>query len=196
MLVDSVGRGVGGAAPVQATYSGYNAHQLRIGKVTLTVNHPYAASADGTATTHGDYQDDVITKEASGVLGFTIVHAWGDANGLAANWDSRYDTQLPPQIAAPGCEMCGQPRTTDAGDGKRETFAAAWIVQSSKAARLHAQIGGSIYQLHHSVGVVAADVTLGIYGLYTLETFLGVRVRSDDAALLLERARQVRSDGH
>ena len=159
-VTDETGQGVAGAPATVAAYSGHIIIPLRNGALTMTVNHPYAASADGTATTHGDYMDSVIVKQTNLAVPFTVVHAWGDASGLDKYYGSRNDTVLPARIV--WCD-CDPANGMEAGDGKRESLAASWIVQSSKAARLHASVASSIYQLHHAVGVVSGDTFLGMY---------------------------------
>jgi RHS repeat-associated protein len=169
IVADETGNGVAGAPTTIASYSGSIAIPLRGGPLTLTVNHPYAASADGTSTTHGDYMDSVVVKQTNLMVPFIIVNAWGDANGLSKYYGSRNDTVLPARLM--WCD-CDPGNGLEAGDGKRESLAASWIVQSSKAARLHAAIAGGIYQLHHAVGVVNGDAFLGQYSQAQDPTFL------------------------
>jgi RHS repeat-associated protein len=170
MLTDESGAGVAGAPAVLGTYTDAFPHIYRKGSLVLTVSHPYAVSATGATVADkasDAYMYQVVTKLVNTNLPFVVVHAWGDSNGLAAKWDKRFDTLLPPNVTPSGCETCGQPPQQSTGDATREGFAANWIVQSSKAARLHAAIGGSVYQLHHAVGVAAADITLNLYSPYT-----------------------------
>src|SRR3569833_2760073 len=168
-LTDETGAGIQGLDPVIASHTDSNPHQFRLGSLILTANHPYAAAANGSTSTNGDYMDATVTKLVNGTLPFTIVHAWGDANGLAKKWDERDDTALPPDQVPSGCESCAGPAVGTKGDGRREALAAAWIVQSSKAARLHAAIGKSIYTLHHSVGVIAGEPTMDLYSPYIIQ---------------------------
>jgi len=169
-LTDETGAGIQGISPILNSYSAANTHQFRLGSLILTANHPFAAAANGSTSTSGDYMDATVTKAVNTNLSFTIVHGWGDANGLAKKWDQRDDNVLPPDAIPGGCETCGQPAQGTSGDGKREQFAAAWIVQSSKAARLHAAIGNSVYTLHHSIGVMAGDPTMDLYSPFMVQT--------------------------
>src|SRR5262249_23276410 len=120
------------------------------GSITLSANHPYAADPTGTGT-GGTYMDDSVTKAVVYVTPFTIVHGWGDANrGLIEKWGSRPDTALP-NMPSQGCtDPCASMYHASAGDGRRETNAANWLVQASKAARLHAAIASSVYTHHHT----------------------------------------------
>lgn len=143
------------------TLASYTANQSLIyssGSVTLTVNHPYAADATGTGT-GGTYMDISVVKPVIYVTPFTIVHGWGDANrGLIDKWSSRPDSSLP-DMPPQGCDSasCAPIYNASAGDARREQYAANWLVQASKAARLHAAIAKSIYTHHHTIGIVAGD---------------------------------------
>jgi RHS repeat-associated protein len=129
------------------------------GTITIAVNHPYVADAAGSLTTAGTYMDTVYSRSLRFSTPFTIVHGWGDANrGLVDKWATRLDDALPPECA-PASETCASALYpfASAGDGRREQLAASWLVQSSVAARLHAQIANSIFTHHHSIGIVAGD---------------------------------------
>jgi RHS repeat-associated protein len=129
------------------------------GTITLTVDHPYAAAADGSAATSRTYMDAVISKRSRYMTPIVIVNAWGDSGrGLVEKWGSRLDGSLP-NVVPPACEGCSAFRSAQ-GIARREELAAGWIAQSSQAARLHADLAGSIYAHHHSVGLVAADSEL------------------------------------
>jgi RHS repeat-associated protein len=131
-----------------------------VGTLTITLNHPYVADANGTATgTPGTYMDTTISRSVRYTTPFTIVHGWGEANrGLVDKWASRPNSLLPPNIPVNGCgEQCGSGHRANKGDALREQLAALWLVQSSKAARLHASIANSIYTHHHTIGIVAGD---------------------------------------
>ena len=67
-----------------------------------------------------------------------------------------------PAPRADGCETCMNILPQNKGDARRETMAVSWLAQSSRAAALHAQIAGSVYQHHYSVGVVSADTNLDV----------------------------------
>ena len=169
--MDEFGRGRGGAPIVQATYTGTNGHRYRIGNLALAVTHPYAAAPNGGTSPTGGYMSQTITKEVSGILPFTIVHAWGDPSGLRRSGEAGRQRAAAAGHRAARLQMCGKPHPWMRATASASGHAAAWIVQSSKAAHLHAQIAGSVYQPHHSVGVVTADVTLGVYSPYTAQTF-------------------------
>ena len=130
---------------------------FNVGDMTLTVNHPYPAAAAGTTATSHDYMDVVTTKNIRYSTPLVIVHGWGDSGrGLIEKLGSRMDTTLVPLFTS-GCETCAQGPLGSKGDGRREQLAASWLAQSSTAARLHAEIAKSIYQHHHSIGVVEGE---------------------------------------
>ncbi len=135
----------------------------RPGEIILTAYHPYAASASGAATTGGDYMDMVVQKPVFMLTPMVILHGWGDVGkGLAENWDARENTRVP-TAPKPECEACGETYDASQGDATREQTAAAWLVQSSLAARLHANIGKSVFTQHHVLGVVAGDTLVQRY---------------------------------
>ena len=130
--------------------------------ITLTVNHPYPTD-NGGSLGPGTYMDDVITKHVTMWMPLIIVNGWGDVGrGFVEKWGARDDSEAPGlQAQETGCagtayELCN-PYAPAAGDGRREQLAAAWLTQSSRAARIHAAIAGAHYTHHHSIGVVAAD---------------------------------------
>ena len=139
----------------------------RDGTIELQVNHPYASAANGSSTTNGDYMDRTSTKRVYMLLPFTIVNAWGDANtGLIDTWGQRNDGVLQrPHIP---CDTCGplEGYPQSKGDARREQLAASWMVQASRAARLHAAIGDGLYTHHHSIGLVVGDAQPRIVGTY------------------------------
>jgi len=129
-----------------------------VGTITITLNHPYVADANGTTSTLGTYMDTSISRPVRYSTPFTIVHGWGDTNrGLVDKWASRPDSTLPSYIPPNGCENCTSGHRGTKGDAVREQLAALWLMQSSKAARLHASIAKSIYTHHHTIGIVAGD---------------------------------------
>jgi RHS repeat-associated protein len=129
-----------------------------VGTITITLNHPYVADANGTTSTLGTYMDTSISRPVRYSTPFTIVHGWGDTNrGLVDKWASRPDNTLPSYIPPNGCENCTSGHRGTKGDAVREQLAALWLMQSSKAARLHASIANSIYTHHHTIGIVAGD---------------------------------------
>lgn len=132
----------------------------RLGTLKLTVNHPYAVAASGSATT-GVYMDGEVVKPIRMHLPLIIVHAWGQTgSGLTENWGSRSETALPQvPYQTTGCEDCGVLGYTGDGGPRREQLAGAWMVQSSRAADIHAELANAVYTLHHSLGVVNADTT-------------------------------------
>ncbi|MEJ1962983.1 MAG: RHS repeat-associated core domain-containing protein [Gammaproteobacteria bacterium] len=134
------------------------------GTITLTVNHPYAAAADGSVATVQSYMDDTVVKAVRFATPLVIVHGWGDiGRGLIDKWGSRLD-QLLAVYVPPGCETCQYQYHPTQGDGRREKLAASWLAQASRAARMHAQIAQSSFTHHHSLGVVSADTEIKING--------------------------------
>jgi hypothetical protein len=98
---------------------------------------------------------------------FTIVHGWGDTNrGLIDKWGSRAGGALPFPPANPNCETCNATTYLNAnGDAPREVLAASWLVQASKAGRLHASIANSVFTHHHTIGIVAGDTVVSTVDL-------------------------------
>ncbi len=145
------------------------------GVITLTVNHPYLAAANGTISLLGDYMDAESAKRVWYATPMIILHGFGDAGrGGIEKWSQVKERELQ-EIAPPGCETCTRDYATAAGYARRIQLAASWLTQSSVAAKLHAQIGGSNYAHHHSVGVVTGDTEIPFtrrledLGLYTYE---------------------------
>jgi len=137
--------------------------------ITLIANHPYAASADGTPTTNGDYMDDTVTKTAMLVTPLTIVHGWGDTSStLLAKWtEEKAHDQLMPFYKIPcdplnGNEHCLEKNTGGQGDFDREKLAAAWLAQFTAASHLNANVAQAVAQMHHALGLVYADSTVGV----------------------------------
>ncbi len=150
----------GGGGEVQSPW-GLDSH------VQLTVNHPYAASADGTATTGGTYMDAMLDKPVKLVTSLSIVHGWGDVGpALLSKWsdEQAQGTALPPLEHPPFClhgdEPCHDNYPGQTGDLDREKIGAAWLAQYTRAARLNAAIGNSVPQLHHVLGFVYGDTVL------------------------------------
>ncbi len=130
---------------------------FNVGRMTLSVNHPYPAASNGTSALNRDYMDAITTKTVRYSTPLVIVHGWGDSGrGLIEKLGSRLDATLVPLITS-GCETCALGPLGSKGDGRREQLSASWQAQSSTAARLHAEIAKSIYQHHHSIGVVEGE---------------------------------------
>ena len=144
-----------GEATVLASYTAGENARLSYGQVKLTVNAPYAATGSGAA---GSYMDVYSVKDVAYAQPFTIVAGWGETSrGLVSKWGSRADMVLPMQVNPNGCETCNTGLVSTAGDSRREQLAVEWLAQASRAAALHAQLAGSVFQSHYSVGVVSAD---------------------------------------
>lgn len=123
------------------------------GTITLTVDLPYTANAGG-------YMDAAVAKPVSYALPFTIVHGWGDTGrGLIDKWGERRDSDLP---APPdfSCKSCFPNYRGPKGDGRRETLAAAWLAQASRAGQLHAAVGKGVFAQHYSVGISSAETVV------------------------------------
>jgi RHS repeat-associated protein len=130
------------------------------GTITLSVNHPYAASADGSNSTLGDYMDVSKTTTLTYYVTFSILQGWGDTSRhLVEKLGTRLDMPYPSAPVPTGCEICPSSYFATQGDGRREQYATEWLAQASSAARLHAAIAKSIYVQHHSVGIVTADTS-------------------------------------
>lgn len=145
-----------GEGPTLASHTASESPAWSTGDITLDVNMPYAARAAGS-TADGSYMDAEVVKSVTYSLPMTIVNGWGEATGaLVAKWGTRSDSGMPVP-RADGCETCMNLLPQTAGDGRREQMAVSWLAQSGRAGALHAQIAGSVYQHHYSVGVVSAD---------------------------------------
>jgi RHS repeat-associated protein len=143
-----------------ATFTNADDPNYSVGTLTLTVNHPYVADAAGTTSTLGTYMDTVVTRTLRFSTPFMIVHGWGDTNrGLVDKWGATGNGSLPLQPPN-GCETCSVGYVSSTGDGTRQQMGANWLLQSSKAGRLHASIANSIYTHHHSIGIVAGDTVI------------------------------------
>ncbi|HEY4940167.1 MAG TPA: hypothetical protein VII56_01965, partial [Rhizomicrobium sp.] len=137
--------------------------------ITLSANHPYAVSADGTLPAKGDYMDATVTKQAQLATPLTIVHGWGDTGpALLAKWteEKAADQRLPaykiPCDPLNNQEKCSEQHTGGQGDFDREKLAAAWLAQFTAAGRLNANIAHAVAQTHHVLGLAYADVTIGV----------------------------------
>jgi len=139
--------------------------------LSMTAIHPYAASADGSDTTNGDYMKAVIQKNVTLITPLSIVHAWGGVGpGLLAKWQGEraYDGSAPYRVADyGGCETCVPDYTSTLGDFQREKAQASYLAQYTRAARLHAGLANGIVQLHHVLGVIYADDAVDDTGLQT-----------------------------
>jgi RHS repeat-associated protein len=154
-LRDEAGDGVDVYSQLHACNPGFN-----VGDITLTVNHPYPVSADGTTGTAGTYMDVTTTKHVKYANGLSIVHGWGDiGRGLIDKIGTRMEDTMRPLITD-GCELCSTQFHAQTGAARREQLTASWLAQSSKAARLHAAIAKSIYQHHHSIGVIEGETEI------------------------------------
>jgi RHS repeat-associated protein len=149
----------GNATPL-SVYSSSDNPNYSAGTLTLTLNHPYPADAAGSLSASGTYMDAVFTRYFRYSTPFTIVNGFGEANrGLVDKWGARSDSGLPMQPPN-GCETCTTTYLNSKGDGRREQMAVSWLVQSSKAGRLHASIANAIYTHHHTIGIVAGDTVI------------------------------------
>jgi len=127
------------------------------GEITLTVNHPYRAAANGTLTLLGDYMDASTTKRVWYATPMIIMHGFGDIGRSGMDKWAHIPEGSMRTIFPPGCETCEMGYLTSTGYSRRLQLNAAWLAQTSAAARLHAQIAGSTYTHHHSIGVVTGD---------------------------------------
>ncbi|HEY7641623.1 MAG TPA: RHS repeat-associated core domain-containing protein [Steroidobacteraceae bacterium] len=154
-LRDEMGLGIDLYSQLYDCNPGFN-----VGDLTLTVNHPYPASAGYAAGTAGTYMDATTSKSVKFAARLTIVHGWGDAGrSLVDKIGTRTDETLRP-LMTDGCELCLTSFHAQTGAARREQLAASWLAQSSTAARLHAAIAKSIYQHHHSFGVIEGETEL------------------------------------
>jgi len=135
--------------------------------IILTANHPYAASANGTAQTDGDYMDAAVDKRVGLITPLTIVHGWGDAGSTLFNkWtgEREADSALPPLRQPPWCpsddDQCAQLYLQPTGNFSREKLAANWLAQFTRAGQLNAALANSVLQIHHTLGFIYGDSNL------------------------------------
>jgi RHS repeat-associated protein len=136
--------------------------------ISLTANHPYAASADGTTTLSGDYMDVAITKPVVLITPLTIVQGWGDASeSLFKKWSSEQvqDASLPRRLYPPVCgdnpdELCPAHFQQPTGDFSRDKMAADYLAQFTRESQLNADIAVATQQTHHVLGVVYGDASI------------------------------------
>ena len=154
-LRDEAGDGVNVYPQSHACNVGFN-----VGDITLTANHPYPVSADGTTGTAGTYMDIATTRRVKYANALSIVHGWGDiGRGLIDKIGTRMEDTMRP-LVTDGCELCTSQFHAQTGAARREQLTASWLAQSSKAARLHAAIAKSIYSHHHSLGVIEGETEI------------------------------------
>jgi len=121
----------------------------------LTADHPYAAVS-------GTYMDTTLVKRVIVVRSLAIVHGWGDTNGaLLAKWSEEGQDSLSPVRQYPpecGSDPCSPPvYAAPVGDFERPKAAAEWLAHFTRASRIHAQLAGSVVQVHHALGAVYSD---------------------------------------
>jgi RHS repeat-associated protein len=147
-----------GTATVLSTYQSPDNSAYSVGTISLVVTHPYLADDAGSLNPTGTYMNTTVSRVVRYATPFTIVHGWGETNrGLVDKWSSRPDAEFVGLMQPNGCETCTYGHKASKGDGQREQLTALWLLQSSKAARLHASIANSVYTHHHTVGIVAGD---------------------------------------
>ncbi len=134
--------------------------------MTLSVQHPYAASATSTITTaSGGYMSATLTRPVVLITSMTIVDGFGDTSGaLFTKWADEKAGDTPNPITMYSCPVsggdlaiCGTMHTGGTGDFEREKMSANWLGQYTRAAHLHAAIAGAAYQLHHEIGFAYGD---------------------------------------
>ncbi|MEI9933156.1 MAG: hypothetical protein WDM89_22150 [Rhizomicrobium sp.] len=131
--------------------------------VTLTADHPYAASSSGSGT-DGSYMDETVTKLGSPITPISIVQGWGDtSNALFAKWsiEKVQDTALPGLVGSYDCDNCISDYFGPTGDFTRDKTSAGYLAQYTQAAQLHAALINGVAQLHHVIGVAYGDDTVG-----------------------------------
>jgi RHS repeat-associated protein len=130
-----------------------------VGTLTVTVQHPYLADDAGSTNLTRTYMNATVTRYVRYATPFMIVHGWGETNrGLVDKWAQRPDEKFVGPDMPNACDTtCTEGHHATKGDGRREQLAALWLMQASKAARLHASIANSIYTHHHTIGIVSAD---------------------------------------
>jgi hypothetical protein len=155
--------------------------------VTFVANHPYAASSDGTPTANGTYMDATVVKPVGLITAATIAHGWGStAQALFDKWSGEKAVNTPMANVNGSCPgggidlYCGSTYTGGQGDFDRERMVASWLAQYTQAAKMQAQMGSSIAQLHHVLGLAYGDDSLspvfpyGVLGTNPPVYFIGV----------------------
>ncbi len=181
LMLDQQSQGIFLIQPATATPPAvqYSARPSVV-EVKLTANHPYAAAANGSATTNGAYMDATVEKAARLVTGLSIVHGWGDVSpALTAKYaEERISDYALPKYVVPawGCENgtapCQNTYLQPAGEFTRVKAGANWLGQMTRASKLHAAIAKSVMQHHHSVGIVYGDVNFQTYKRSISDSFV------------------------
>jgi RHS repeat-associated protein len=127
--------------------------------LTIKADHPFAARAvaGGDFNTFGDSS---AVKSVNFVLPVTIVHAWGQTSeNLGHQWEHEQgrDSPLVQTQICNGAPECDLSTPLLSGDLMRARLGGMWLSQFSRAAELHAEIGGARVLLHHTIGVISGD---------------------------------------
>jgi RHS repeat-associated protein len=142
-----------GTALTLASFSNTDNPTFSKGAITVAVDLPYAAAS-------GAYMDGSVARGVSYALPFTVVTGFGETGrGLVDKWGQRRDAAMPAAPATCGKE-CFVSYKAWKGDGRRETLAAAWLAQASRAGQLHAAIGKAALVQHYALGVSSADTVV------------------------------------
>jgi YD repeat-containing protein len=181
--------------------------------LTLTANHPYAATYGGVA---GAYMDEVVQRNTAVGTGtsdgtasmavMTILNGWGDAaqntishfaalserdlNSLPAEdtgssnhyWFSKLDPSVGGACYSGGVTVPTTPKPdTGCYEQHQAVSAATWLAQSSRMTSISAQVGGSVAQLHHSLGTIVSDYQ-GSLNVLNVETSLSINSKTATAS--------------
>ncbi|WP_397402187.1 RHS repeat-associated core domain-containing protein [Phenylobacterium sp.] len=142
-----------GTALTLASFSNTDNPTFSKGALTVAADLPYAAAS-------GAYMDGSVARGVNYALPFTVVTGFGETGrGLVDKWGQRRDAAMPTPPTTCGKE-CFVSYKAWKGDGRRETLAAAWLAQASRAGQLHAAIGKAALVQHYALGVSAADTVV------------------------------------
>ncbi len=127
--------------------------------LTMTADHPFAASGDGGTGTYGDA---TVLKHVDFLYPATLVHAWGRTSpNLLAKWereqagDHTYPATLaraPTDQGPSDAEVVGV-----SGDMTRSRLAATWLAQFTRSTELHAELANARPVFLHTLGAVSAN---------------------------------------
>ncbi|HEV2364398.1 MAG TPA: Ig-like domain-containing protein [Caulobacteraceae bacterium] len=129
------------------------------GFIAITATHPYAASSTAKAT----FADETVVKNLTNIAApVAIVAGFGRISPeRLAKWsdEATEDESLPrggtvPYQCEGGTAWCVSPYMQPAGDFTREKLAASWLAQQSRMIQLQTAIGGEVFDIAHSIGVV------------------------------------------
>ncbi len=165
------------------------------GNLTVTVNHPYAASASGVGT-NGSYMDETISKSFSawtiingqGATGaptnYVLVHGWGDTGTALLKQfeqETRKDNFYGNGVFPPSPGQDNAITMNHLAQQHLSPIAAAWTSEFSKVMQLTSGISNSVFQHHHSIGFVLGHLkSSGVLAEQDVDSAISVTNKAGD----------------